>query len=127
MFVFSCTFSSMLFATDDSNKEMFNFTETGVGMNTFTVAVGGTMFALFSGCRVSIAGPDITPTLFFSSMRSTIAAETAGDDAAVLPTLLLAIWLSTLTLALLFLALGHFRLTRVVQFLPASLLCGFLV
>ena len=168
-FVFACVFSSMIFA----DVGLDSYVPMGVAMNTASIFLGGLAFAFFSECAVSMAGPDINPTVFLATMagivRDTIVEasnnnnngaghapsaaphadppgtspapdtghlrELAGSGLAipedqlpptVVPTILACFLLSQALLGVVFFILGYFRLTRVVQFMPASVLGGFL-
>jgi len=129
MFVFCYVFASLVFGEvglDDS-------VPLGAGTNTISAFVVGLSFALYSDCPVSIAGPDINPTIFFAQMSVKIReyvdshySEDDNRDARVLTTTLLSIMIGSGVTGLWFYLLGRFKLTRIVQFVPAAVLSGFL-
>ncbi|GBG28968.1 Hypothetical Protein FCC1311_051892, partial [Hondaea fermentalgiana] len=99
-------------------------------MHIFSVMMGSIFYACFTSCKASIAGPDINPALFFALIVESIQLGADSQNPtpieAILPTSLLAICIGTIVIGVTFLTLGHFKLTRIVQYLPASLLNGFL-
>ena len=124
IFVYACVFVELVFGGDPALEPIL---PAGVGMMTVTAAVGGLFAARYSDVGVSISGPHVYPTLVFASCAQQIAAVCREDGlpTSILPTLTFTMAASTLCLALCFLAMGHYRLARVAQYLPAPLLAGF--
>lgn len=132
-YVFSAVFSAMIF--DEAGANFPEAQAVGVGMNTLSAFVGGSIFASLSGCRAVMAGPDITPTVFMVEMAKLISSSLCPDGRtvcppadrdAIVPTVLAAIWISTVFTGAVFLALGTFKLTSIVGFMPANVTGGFL-
>lgn len=131
MFVFCWVFAILIFKDQrDDTTVLKDFLPAGVSMQIFSVMIGCAFYAAFSGCKASIAGPDINPALFFALIVESIQLGSDTDHMpeieSILPTVILAICICSLLIGSIFLALGHFKLTRIVQYLPASLLNGFL-
>ena len=98
--------------------------QAGVGVHSVSTLIGGLTTTYFSDFAGSISGTHIYPSLVFSSIALTIVGTATAAEA--IPTLLFSIVFSTFIVGVLFFLLGKFRLTRVVQFVPASLLGGFM-
>ena len=132
-YVFSAVFSAMIF--DEAGADLPEYQSLGVGMNTLSAFVGGLIFAKFSGCGAVMAGPDITPTVFMVEAARGISTSicTNGTSScdpeekkAILPTVLVAIWLMTAISGAFFYGLGRFRLTSIVGYMPANVTGAFL-
>ena len=96
-----------------------------------------------SSVGVSVAGPDITPAIFLGQMAITISDEVCGettkssnassviacpngDATQALATLLFMYTLTCLAMSISWILLANYRLTRIVDFLPVSVVSGFL-
>ena len=75
------------------------------------------------GC--SISGSDIIPALTIKLMAETIAKNTQ-NAAAALPTLLFCCLATTVIMGIAWLLVSYFKLTRVVDYMPVSVVSGFL-
>ncbi|GBG28250.1 Calmodulin [Hondaea fermentalgiana] len=132
MLSFCYVFSSLIFGTDEG---LAPYIPVGAAQQITSAAILGLTFATYSDSAVTIAGPDINPTIFFATAAEVIRQNVdqnhpnASDDERtqiVLTTVLITIVFGTALVSVLFYSLGHFRLTRVVQFVPAAVLGGFL-
>mmetsp|Transcript_16487 Transcript_16487/g.28599 ORF Transcript_16487/g.28599 Transcript_16487/m.28599 type:complete len:1610 (-) Transcript_16487:107-4936(-) len=131
MFVFCYVFASLIF--EPTEVGLGEYVPLGAGTNTITAFIIGLSFALYSDCAISIAGPDINPTIFFAQMSVKIReyvndhySDQDEQEQRTLTTVLFSIILGTALVGLWFFSLGRFRLTRIVQFVPAAVLSGFL-
>ena len=132
-YVFSALFASMIF--DEAGANIPQYAAIGVNMGVLSAFTGGLIFVFNSGCRSVMAGPDITPAVFMVEAAKTIydglcpdgISDCPVDDrAAILPTLMISIWIMTFIGGLAYLLLGHYKLTGMVGFMPANVTSGFL-
>ena len=75
-----------------------------------------------------MSGPDIIASIFVSSWVKTLCeGENAIlDEESALPTILFLMTMSTFIMGVIWFAIGHYHMTKVVEYLPAPLVCGFL-
>lgn len=131
-FVFCCVYSTLVFRDYREGEDiMKNFLPVGMEMYLFSVMFGSFMFAWFSHCPAAIAGPDVNATVFLALIfeRIQLGPNGPGDlppAETVIPTCLFAVVFSTFLIGSTFYLLGAYNLTRIVQYLPATLLNGFL-
>mmetsp|Transcript_23205 Transcript_23205/g.55929 ORF Transcript_23205/g.55929 Transcript_23205/m.55929 type:complete len:1314 (-) Transcript_23205:373-4314(-) len=132
-YVFSAVFAAMIF--DESGANIPEHHAIGVSMNVMSAAIGGIMFARFSSCRAVMAGPDITPYVFMTEMARQISSSLCPGGTSscapesrekLLPTVLVSIWMATAITGATFFALGKFKLTSIVGFMPANVTGSFL-
>jgi len=138
MFVFCYVFSQLIFGQELENDVSLGFyVPLGAGVNTVSALVVGLTFAIYSDCAISIAGPDINPTVFLAQIALDISNDISSDYPSLNPhspeyttillsTILVSIIISTAILGVWFYILGGFHLTKVLQFVPAAVLSGFL-
>ena len=97
----------------------------GIGLCLVGNAMVSAVASLRSSCRYGIATiQDSTPAIV-SLMALSIASKTHAN-ASMLPTVVAAIALSTLTMGLMLVGLGRFRLGIGTRFVPPSVVSGFL-
>jgi len=82
--------------------------------------------SVFSKVGATISGPDIIAAIQFSSMADIIAKRNLDNPEAALSTLLAVQLLSTGLVGLTWLLLVRFRWTRMVSYMPVSVVMGFL-
>jgi len=82
--------------------------------------------AVFSKVGASIAGPDVISAIVFASMANIIAGQAGEEPDKAMSTLLAAQLISTALVGLAWLVLVRFRWTRVVAYVPVSVILGFL-
>lgn len=73
LFVFCCVYASMIFQQPDLPAALEAIVPLGVGMHTFSMMSGSLMFAWRSGCKASIAGPDLNAVVFIAEATWAIA------------------------------------------------------
>lgn len=132
MLSFCYVFSSLIFGQDSS---LSPYIPVGAAQQITSAAILGLSFATYSDAAITIAGPDINPTIFFANAAEIILdkVKTNHADATeeertqiALTTILISVMFGTAFVSVLFYVLGVFRLTRIVQFVPAAVLSGFL-
>jgi len=82
--------------------------------------------AVSSRVGASISGPDIISAIVFASMAHIIAGQAGAEPDKAMSTLLAAQLISTALVGLAWLVLVRFRWTRVVAYMPVSVVLGFL-
>ena len=102
------------------------FVVEGAGMMLFGATVFCLVVALTSGYRGVLAGPQDMPAAVLGTMGATVAAGTAYAPAeTTFMTMTALLILSSLMTGLLFLAIGHFRLSNLFRFIPYPVTGGF--
>jgi len=126
---FGAAFSSAIF--DEVGLD--RYVSVARGTQSVSIFVTGFAVVLFSDMGLVIGAPDVTPSVFFATMaatcRTTMIAGTGlaqPDPDQLMTTILACIIISTTLLGVLLIVLGNLRLTRVIQLLPTSVLCGFM-
>ena len=126
MFVFASVFAVIIF----DGEHLETHVEVGLDLHLASAFIGGFITTYFSGCNLSIAGPDINPTVFFAAGTAVIKSHIVGSgeekEKSQMVTVLLLIVTGSLAVSLSFYTLGKLRLSRLIQFTPASVLSGFL-
>ena len=101
-------------------------------MHTVSVLTGCLSFAWLSDCRAAMAGPDLFAPVFMAEAAALITAHVCPDGVAgcdaptAVPTVLLSMVISMGLVAVAFACLGRFKLTGIVGYIPANVVCGFL-
>jgi sulfate permease, SulP family len=119
--IFAISLASFLF----SGELHLNLAD-GIGIVLITIIVSSIVNALFSptaGLIVNIQGSYMI-VLNVAIISYLASSNTAPQD--LLPTVLVIISLSTLLTGIVFFAFGHFRLSRLVQYIPYPVVGGFL-
>jgi len=100
----------------------------GIQMALFGTAVLGTTVAVGSSYPAAIANIQIETAVVLGVLSAAIAESLGarGAGAPALATLLAAIVLSTLSLGVVFIALGAFRLGNVIRYIPFPVIGAFL-
>lgn len=144
MVAFTSSFAAILFRS----KELELFLPVAIEIHLISTAISGIIGAVFGQIPIAVSLVEISPTLIFAEMADIIIKEikgsTEGNSAAtgasnetdtttasvgdpspnplasdILATLLVVIVISTVLDGILFILLGRFKLTRVVQYVPA--------
>ena len=109
------------------NGPLHPFAVEGAGMLLFGAAVFCLVVGLSSGYDGALAAPQDASAVVLGTMAGTVAAGTAHEPATsgfMTMTALLAI--SSLVTGLGFMALGHFRLSNLLRFIPFPVTAGFI-
>ena len=102
------------------------FVIEGAGMMLFGATVFCLVVALISGYRGALGGPQDMPAAVLGTMGATVAAGTAyAPPETAFMTMTALLILSSLITALVFLAIGHFRLSNLFRFIPYPVTGGF--
>lgn len=91
-------------------------------------SIMGILTAVTSGARVHLINLDEQAVVILSTIGALMVAQ-MGDEAASpagLSTMLAVVSLTSLTVALSFLLIGRFHLTRLLELLPYPVICGFM-
>ena len=115
---YSLAYASLIF-----NGDLAYALPIGLGVNLFGALLTGIVAALFSPLKGLFAGPQDTPAIVLSAGAAAIAATVASP----VPTVIMMVMLSTLTLGLVFWLLGFLGLGSLTRYLPFPVLAGFLV
>ncbi len=104
------------------------FRSIGIGLALLGMAISSTIIVLFTSLPGIVSGLQEIPAVILALIASEILLLMPPDasQGAILITVLAAISLSTLATALVFFALGTFRLGNLVRFLPYPVIGGFL-
>jgi len=102
------------------------FAGIGIDLQTATAFISILICSVLSKVGVSISGPDIIAAIVFSSMASIIGAENKSNPDAALATLLVAQLISTAVVGVAWLLLVRYRWTRILTYVPVSVIMGFL-
>jgi SulP family sulfate permease len=120
---FMFSYSAVIFA-----EELAVFIPRATGQMLFGAVVISLIVALFGQLRGTVALPQDNPTAILAIMAASIAATSAatgdGEQVYVFVTLIMA--LSALLAGGIFYAIGHWRLTGLVQYIPYPVIGGFL-
>jgi len=134
MAAFGIVFSYTIF--DEAGLE--EYIGAGGATQAVAVIVGGFFTSFFSDVGIAISSPDLNPAVFFGNMAVTtrttmiqnarfrnITRGGVGQE-AVFATVLASIIMSVMLLGAILYVIGRFRLTRVLQMLPDTVLTGFM-
>ena len=113
------SFAALVFSGDLSP-----YLARGIGLALFSATVGVVIVTLLSSLSVSISASQSVPAAIVALAATAVAAAVAPE--AQFATVAVVIALTTLAAGLVFLFLGHFRLTGLVRFLPYPVIGGFL-
>jgi hypothetical protein len=112
----------------DSHKLLQTSVSVGIYVQCSSTLITCLYTGRFSKIGINVSGPDIIASIFVSSWVKTLCE---GDGAILteetaLPTILFLMTLSTFIMGIIWFAIGHFHATKIVEYLPAPLVCGFL-
>jgi len=115
----------------DSHPLLSPSLAVGVGIQCSSTLITGLITSRWSKIGVNVSGPDIIASLFVSAWVKTLCEPQDGRAAILtqeeaLPTVLFFMVASTFLMGLIWLAIGKFHLTKMVEFMPAPVVCGFL-
>ena len=95
---------------------------SGIGLFLFSICVVCLVIAVTSGYRGAISSPPTATAMAMIAVTSTMEAR----DDALLVTTIAALAIAAVATGLCFLAIGHFRLANMMQFIPYPVAGGFL-
>ncbi|HTP02995.1 MAG TPA: SulP family inorganic anion transporter [Anaerolineales bacterium] len=103
------------------------FLPAGIGLMLFGALVVGVLIALTSSLPGAVAIPQDTPAAILALVAAGIAsAMSSSGSQAVYVTVVVALGLTSLLMALLFSVLGRFRASGFVRYIPYPVVGGFL-
>ena len=112
---FMFSYSAVIFT-----EELAVFIPRATGQMLFGAVVIGLLVALFGQLPGTVALPQDNPTAILAIMAASIAASaaatTGGEQTYLFVTLIMV--LSALLAGVIFFAIGHWRLTGLVQYIP---------
>jgi SulP family sulfate permease len=120
---FMFSYSAVIFTED-----LAIFIPRAAGGMLFGGVVIAIVLAVFGGIRGAVALPQDNPTAIIAVMVGIMAPSLVGSESGELMFVHVAaiILISTLICALVFLAIGHWRVTSMVQYIPYPVIGGFL-
>ena len=112
----------------DSHRFMQPSLAVGIGVQCSSTLITGLITGRFSKIGINVSGPDIIASIFISSWVKTLCdgADPILSEVTALPTILFLMTASTLLMGILWFAIGYFHATKLVEFMPAPVVCGFL-
>jgi sulfate permease, SulP family len=121
--VLSISLGSLIFG-----GELAAFRAQGITVALLSTLLGGVVIALLSSLPGTIGHIQDTPAAVLAAVGASIALALgpAAERVEVLATVVVAIALATLTAGAVFLAVGLFRLGRLVRYLPYPVVGGFM-
>ena len=109
------------------NGPLHPFAVEGAGMLLFGAAVFCLVVGLRSGYDGALAAPQDASAVVLGTMATTVAAGTAhGPAASGFMTMTALLIVSSVVTGLGFVALGHFRLSKLLRFIPFPVTAGFI-
>ncbi|MCU0567712.1 MAG: SulP family inorganic anion transporter [Oculatellaceae cyanobacterium Prado106] len=98
----------------------------GIGFTLITAIVTAVIVALTNSLPGVVTMPQDAPAIIVSMMASAIAAQFSDAAPALLPTVVMAIAITTMLVGLIYLLLGTFKLGNLTRFIPYPVIGGFL-
>lgn len=105
-----------------------NYRAQGISIAIISTIISGIIFTAYSGARRILPVPDDDTLPILALALSLIAGAvtaTGADSSSVFLTAVAAITLTTLACGIFFLLIGNFKLGRVVQYMPYSVIGGY--
>lgn len=102
------------------------YTMMGFDASVLGCALGCFIFVAFCGCPSYVGCPNSVAAVVFAPMIKNLVEELADQEELIIPTVVVGLVVCTLIIGLIFALLGFFRLTKIVQVFPYSVMCGFL-
>lgn len=119
--IIATSFASLVFA-----GPLAGHVPTGIGMALVGAALLLVVTSLLTSVPTTIGSVQDSPVPILALVAASVAAAVGASDPATVPTVVMAVALATSATGLCFLALGTFRLGRLVRFLPYPVVGGFL-
>ncbi|MEO0408354.1 MAG: hypothetical protein AAF289_13485, partial [Cyanobacteria bacterium P01_A01_bin.135] len=102
------------------------FIPVGIGLGLFTAIGIAVMVALTNSLPGVVAMPQDSSAVILALLASAIVAQLPPGDPAVLPTVIMGLAIATVTVGLVYLLLGGFKLGNLIRFIPYPVVGGFL-
>lgn len=121
MVIYSISIATLIFS-----GSLAPFLSVGIGL-VFLTAIAATVIISFTNSLPSvISDPQDAPAIILAIMVSEIAAQFSNDVSAALPTIIMAIAVTTCGVGGVYFLLGTFKLGNLVRFMPYPVIGGFL-
>lgn len=121
MVIYSISIATLIFS-----GPLAPFLSIGIGIAFLTAIVTIAIISFTSSLPGVISDPQDAPAIILALMASEIAAQFPNDVAASLPTIIMAIALTTCLVGGVYFLLGTFKLGNLVRFMPYPVIGGFL-
>jgi SulP family sulfate permease len=102
------------------------FIPIGIGLTLFTAIVAAIIVALTNSLPGIVIMPQDAPAIILAMMASAIAAQLPASDPALLPTVIMALAVTTGVVGIIYFLLGTFKLGNLIRFIPYPVVGGFL-
>lgn len=102
------------------------FVSIGIGFTLFTGIVAAVIVAVTNSLPGAVIMPQDAPAVILAMMVSAIASQISASDPRLLPTVVMAIVLTTCLVGLVLFLLGTFKLGNLTRFIPYPVVGGFL-
>jgi SulP family sulfate permease len=102
------------------------FIPIGIGLTLFTAIVAAIVVALTNSLPGIVIMPQDAPAIILAMMASAIAAQLPASDPALLPTVIMALAVTTGVVGIIYFLLGTFKLGNLIRFIPYPVVGGFL-
>jgi len=121
MVIYSISIATLIFA-----GSLAPFLSIGIGLVFLTAIVATILISFTNSSPGVISDPQDAPAIILAMMAGEIAAQFPNDVAASLPTIIMAIAVTTVGVGAVYLLLGTFNLGNLVRFMPYPVIGGFL-
>jgi len=102
------------------------FVPIGIGLGLFTATVSAVVVALTNSLPGIVIMPQDSTAVISALMVGAIANELVPTEPALLPTVIMTLAITTLTVGISYWLLGHFKLGNFIRFIPYPVVGGFL-
>ncbi|MGB3493268.1 MAG: SulP family inorganic anion transporter [Elainellaceae cyanobacterium] len=102
------------------------FVPIGIGLGLFTAIVAAIIVALTNSLPGIVIMPQDSPAVILAIIASAIASQMSASDPALLPTVIMALAVTTGVVGIVYFLLGTFKLGNLIRFIPYPVVGGFL-
>jgi SulP family sulfate permease len=121
MVIYAISMTALIFT-----GPLSEFIPNGIGLGLFTAIVVAMIVALTNSLPGVVAIPQDSSAILLSTMASAIAAQLPSSDPALLPTVIMALAVTTGVVGVVYFLLGTFKLGNLIRFIPYPVVGGFL-
>ena len=121
MVIYAISMTALIFT-----GPLSEFIPNGIGLGLFTAIVVAMIVALTNSLPEVVAIPQDSSAILLSTMASAIAAQLPSSDPALLPTVIMALAVTTGVVGVVYFLLGTFKLGNLIRFIPYPVVGGFL-
>jgi SulP family sulfate permease len=105
---------------------LVEFIPVGIGLTLFTAIVAAIIVALTNSMPGIVIMPQDSPAIILAMMASAIAAQLPIANPTLLPTVIMALAITTGVVGIVYFLLGSFKLGNLIRFIPYPVVGGFL-